>query len=208
VDGHLSTFEGALKQLLLCEAVRETPQFDAVPHLGAEPGLSTARSVRGIIVMLPRRSACGRSHRLTEQDEHGLKIEDDAKPPDRDRDRDRTSAPPMVVNAATRGGRTMIRAHNHRAIQERGAGLCGQDDFHVVRCSKCAQHYLYEDEMGILYLNPGDLTPFDADANVPSNCRNCGAAPLKIEELADELIDEVAKGPWAWALPEDFLPEK
>ena len=96
----------------------------------------------------------------------------------------------------------MVDANNEAEIRRRGGWLCGDDDFEIVRCVHCRAQYLYNSEVLMLYLEPGDLSRRCVDyvGAEPQTCRQCGACPLEWEEVPASARSEAAEGPWAWAI--------
>jgi hypothetical protein len=91
----------------------------------------------------------------------------------------------------------MIQAYNHKAIADRGAEMCGNDDFRVVRYKQCGYQYLHEAEVGFVYPDPKDMSKHFfmwKDEPHPS-CSGCGKPDWSFEEIEDEERERVKRGP-------------
>ena len=106
------------------------------------------------------------------------------------------------MQAARNANNTMPIEIDNLAVQRRGGITCGNDDFSVVRCTKCGSQYLYNDEILQLYLDPNDATVsvlYAKGEHIPP-CRGCGDGNWTIDEIPDDESAMVMDGPWAWAI--------
>ena len=94
----------------------------------------------------------------------------------------------------------MIKIRNSAPIQRRGFQLCGNDDFQMVKCVLCGCQYLEEEEIGLIFFDPTDLsrTVFDFVGEERPPCRGCGAQDWLTEWMSAGEELAVRNGDWAW----------
>jgi hypothetical protein len=70
-------------------------------------------------------------------------------------------------------------ALDYAEILRRGGANCGDEDFALCKCPRCARVYLLECEVDTLFPDPGDLTqrvPLSS-VEAPFRCEGCGQVP-------------------------------
>jgi hypothetical protein len=99
-------------------------------------------------------------------------------------------------------------AIDYYEILRRGGANCGDEDFALCKCPRCARVYLIEYEVDTLYLDPVDLRLRTA-INIGVSefrCQTCGqdfpsGTPWigpKAPELMQVTWEDLAGSPWRW----------
>lgn len=87
-------------------------------------------------------------------------------------------------------------------LEKRGARM-KEADFRLVKCTVCGSYALCDEEVMIIYLDPGDLSNQSlygtADDLTSSACLSCGALN-SFDEISLEDLDAIRRGPWSYVL--------
>ncbi len=97
-----------------------------------------------------------------------------------------------------------IRASNWQELNRRGASL-DNTDYVMLKCDKCGNFALYDEERMQIFLSPDDLAVaalYGFDGAEAIACISCGAVDSFKDAVVSD-IDAIAAGSWAFASPTD-----